>query len=276
MRPSFDAVDDWVHGRRWVVRGRSRTFAKRRLVQGVLRSVAWPSGPEVTGGRTVSAAARPLLEALFPDRPAEHWDGIDAELAALAAEVERRYADGRWLLRPAHWCAGRATCELIYGIVRTRSPETVLETGAANGHLSVYVISALRRNGRGHLHSTDLDTRAGPLVEPEERSWWTLHVVDWKRMPRSWAAILATLPPLDLFFHDSDHAYTWQKREYEDALRHLAPGGILASDDVQATYAFLDVCGAHGLKPVILAEEWKMAAAALTPTAAGRRDSAAG
>lgn len=264
QRPSLDALDTAVQGRRIVLTGKSRTFAKQRLVRGVLRSVAWPSAPELTGGRTVSASARPLLEALFPERPAAHWDSIDSELAEVAAEVERRYADERWLLRPAHWCAGRATCELVYGIVRTGAPEVVLETGAANGHMTVYVISALRRNGRGHLHSTDFDHRAGPLVDPGEREWWTLHVVDWKRPRRSWSALLRSLPPLDLFFHDSDHAYAWQHREYEDALRHMRPGAVLASDDVQASYAYLDACGAHGLQPVILMEEWKMAAAART------------
>jgi predicted O-methyltransferase YrrM len=265
LHESLDALHTWVQARRVVLTGRSRVFARQRLVRGVLRSVAWPASSELTGGRRVGVAARPLLEALFPDRAAAHWDALQAELDEIAAALARRYADGRWLLRPESWAAGQATCDLVYGVVRTLAPDVVLETGTANGHMTVHLLQALQRNGRGHLHSTDHDGRAGPLVDAAERTRWTLHVVDWKRPRRSWAALVHRIGPLDVFFHDSDHAYTWQRREYEDALRHLRPGGVLASDDIQASYAYLDACGAHGLQPVILVEEWKMAGVARLP-----------
>ena len=265
MRDALDGLHTWAHGRRVVLTGRTRVFARQRLVRGLLRSVSWPASSELTGGRTVGATARPLLEALFPDRPSAHWDAVHAELEEIAAELAARYADGRWLLRPESWATGQATCDLLYGVVRTMTPDVVLETGTANGHLTVHLLQAIQRNGRGRLHSTDHDGRAGPLVDPEERARWTLHVVDWKRPRRSWAAVLRSVGPLDVFFHDSDHAYSWQRREYEDAMRQLRPGGVLASDDIQASYAYLDACAAHGLRPVILVEEWKMAGAALTP-----------
>jgi len=44
--------------------------------------------------------------------------------------------------------------------------------------------------------------------------------------------------PLDLFLHDSDHRLPHMRFEYEAALGHLEPGGVLASHDVRLSRLF--------------------------------------
>jgi predicted O-methyltransferase YrrM len=251
----------WVSGRRASFVGRSRGFLRRRVVGGLLRRVSHPSGSDLTGGRLVAVSAKPILDALFPERDAKHWDQLLLESADVRERMAPRYDDGRFLIRPRDWAAGPTTCDLLYCIVRTLRPEVVVETGAANGATTLHIVSALRANGTGHLHSTDVERLAGPLLDPGDREWWTLHVVDWKRTRSTWRRIVEGLPPADLFFHDSDHSYGWQLREYRAALGLLRPGGILASDDVQATYAFLDLCREAGLAPAMLIENGKVAGA---------------
>ena len=38
--------------------------------------------------------------------------------------------------------------------------------------------------------------------------------------------------PIDFFIHDSHHSYDHMTAEYELALQHLRPGGVIASHDV--------------------------------------------
>lgn len=57
------------------------------------------------------------------------------------------------------------------------------------------------------------------------------------------------LPPIDIFFHDSEHTYGWQQFEYNAVRRHLSSGGLIASDDVDASFAFLDFCAGQGVEP---------------------------
>jgi hypothetical protein len=46
------------------------------------------------------------------------------------------------------------------------------------------------------------------------------------------------LPKVDLWVHDSNHGYRWQKFEYQLAFSRLRKGGILISDDIDASPAW--------------------------------------
>jgi hypothetical protein len=63
--------------------------------------------------------------------------------------------------------------------------------------------------------------------------------------------------PIALFLHDSDHAYPWQMWELETSFRHRSTQFVWACDDVDSSFAFLDFCGTHKIRPIILMDTRK-------------------
>jgi predicted O-methyltransferase YrrM len=148
---------------------------------------------------------------------------------------------------------------LLYGLVRGLRPETVVETGTANGISTTYLLAALARNETGRLVSVDLPFERGtgeellrPLVpgtsiEPENSSplppgkepgWaipdelrerWELRIGDARELL---PMLLEEVPEIGLFFHDSLHTRAHMLFEFETVWPHLAHGGVLAADDV--------------------------------------------
>lgn len=162
--------------------------------------------------------------------------------------------------------AGRGRAVLLYVTTRILKPKTVVETGCFTGWDSAVLLQALQRNGDGHLYSIDLPAREGRFSQhgrnsglpaglrpgflaPEQfRDRWTLIEGDVRRelMP-----LLDCLDSVGLFLHDSDHTYPHMMWEYAAALPHMAPGGIIASDDIAWNTAFWDFASAVGKRPVI-------------------------
>ena len=91
-------------------------------------------------------------------------------------------------------------------------------------------------------HETDRTAIAqgqGPgwLVPESLRANWILHLGDTRAvLPK----VLASLPELDLFIHDSEHTYEAMTFEYASVYPRLRKGGILGSDDVGWNRAFAD------------------------------------
>ena len=115
----------------------------------------------------------------------------------------------------------------LHAIVRTKQPDVMIETGVADGFSTAVILAAMETNGRGELHSYDIADDVGACVT--DRTRWTLHIRE--PLPSS---------PIDLFLHDSDHSYANQSAEYVAAWSILRPGGLLLSDDVDWSCAFLD------------------------------------
>jgi predicted O-methyltransferase YrrM len=153
----------------------------------------------------------------------------------------------------------------LYALVRALAPALVVETGGTPGKSTAFILRALQRNGTGRLYTIDvppppadralvareqvhdwLPTGLGScwLVPEEFRSRHTLLL---GRSRDALPPLLAKLPPIDLFLHDSDHGYENMRWEFETAWPRLAPGGLLVSDDVQANTAFSDFCRARSL-----------------------------
>jgi hypothetical protein len=158
--------------------------------------------------------------------------------------------------------------ELLYILVRALRPEVVVETGVASGRSTAFILQALEDNGVGHLHSIDLPRHYGDEVPYEafdaylppgkESGWivpqqlrhrWTLHLGTSRRILPS---LLAGLPRLGMFLHDSEHTYDNMMWEYETAWPHMASGGVLLSHDVVWNSAFEDFCRARGVQPVVM------------------------
>jgi predicted O-methyltransferase YrrM len=137
-------------------------------------------------------------------------------------------------------------------------PRIVVETGVAQGVSTTFLLSALHSLGAGRLISVDLPNYdpagysykdgsgivdpvhvvprlgTGWLVDESLRSRWTL-------MAGRSSEILPTVSEsVDMFLHDSLHSYENMTFEFEWALSHLRPGGILLVDDARWNRAFSD------------------------------------
>lgn len=156
-------------------------------------------------------------------------------------------------------------CLALYILVRHHQPETVVETGSYFGHSTLYILSALSRNGRGALHSFDAhpnevgwfpdlpsDFELGYMVPDDLKDRWTLHRGD---IRNTLEPVLEELGEIDLFFHDSDHSDSHKQFEFELAKTYLSPDGIVTSHDVghgngsegaPATYAFVRLAESVG------------------------------
>ena len=133
------------------------------------------------------------------------------------------------------------TAILLHAITRRVRPGVMVETGVADGLSTAVVLHALHANDHGTLHSIDIADDVGSLVDNRDR--WTLHVVTPDEA--AVAAAIGSVGPIDIFLHDSDHRYGPQSSEYTTAWRALRPGGILMSDDIDWSYAFIDFANSH-------------------------------
>jgi predicted O-methyltransferase YrrM len=151
---------------------------------------------------------------------------------------------------------GPESAVLLYAVARWRRPRGVVETGVARGVSSIVLLSAISRNQGGALTSVDIDERAGTWVRslfPE----WQLTLLDPRRPTHDLARLLRECSSLSLFVHDSDHREDNQKAEYELAGTHLVEGGLLFSDDVDASPAFMSYLEQRGCAGIVILDDRK-------------------
>ena len=134
--------------------------------------------------------------------------------------------------------------KFLYGVVRKTRPEIFVETGVANGDSSFFILSAIKKNKIGKLISIDVNNDVGNLVPKDLRKAWELKILQ-RNFSNNFKSILSSLPNVDIFLHDSDHSYTWQMLEYTNALNKLSKKGLLLSDDIDSSYALIDLIKAN-------------------------------
>ena len=176
------------------------------------------------------------------------------ELPAAEAAVEEARADRRLFadLDREHRRVGRSSYVEIdaplelHAIARLLRPEHVVEVGVSSGVSSAYLLAALRRNGRGTLHSVDLPkapARSGnghgcswsiPLgessgwaVPPRLRGAWDLRLGDKADViPR----IADELPRVDLVVYDVPHNEADLVREFATLDPRMPRGAVAIVD----------------------------------------------
>jgi predicted O-methyltransferase YrrM len=198
-------------------------------------------------------------EQLLDDILSVEWRnrGYEDEFSELNEEVEKRYS--RHIGSHSRDCRIEDSAAFVlYAWIRSRKPKIVLETGVANGHSSVMILSAMSRNGCGELHSTDVIADVGELIGPSEKSRWNYHLFPLTSSRSAFRKLLAKIGSIDVFFHDSLHTYAWQLFEYESVFSRISEGGLLASDDVDVSYAFIDFCRSNKQAPAVLLDSRKM------------------
>ena len=197
------------------------------------------------------------LRTIFPEADRERIEALRLDLlrneaffaalnAGLVGERRRRVVCDEWK-------------ETLYVLVRLLRPRVMIETGVFDGESSAIILQAMEDGGEGRLVSIDLpatETIAGSTqcmrevsLPPGRLPGWaipgslghrhTLHLGDSRTiLPQ----VLADQPAIDCFFHDSRHTSEHMLFEYRTAWPHLAPGGVLLSDDIDWNGAFHTFC----------------------------------
>jgi len=165
------------------------------------------------------------------------------------AQLTQRYG--------SHYVAGWVNIEdalFLYWSVRKLKPKTIVQTGVSNGLSSAFMMLALAKNGPGSkLYAIDLpaifdpndpawtqkDTVFGVVVPQGQSSGWMVPDIYHERFEVQLGDAKALLPSLidrldtfELFYHDSDHTYDHMMFEFDQAIRKLAPGGVIIADDI--------------------------------------------
>jgi len=184
--------------------------------------------------------------------------------------IEDKSRHGEWWF---HGAISKQTALCLYGILRKRKPETVVETGVCNGFSTAIILLALEKNGGGRLYSIDdprnagegADARTrrvgwrGPVVKPGREVGW---LVPQKLRPR-WTLIpgrsqdefpklVRGLRSVDFFFHDSEHTYECMMMEFRSVWDRLSPGAVLLSDNVNSNDAFTDFSKEKNRQPYFI------------------------
>ncbi len=154
------------------------------------------------------------------------------------------------------WNAEENLFVLLYSLIRSNESKFVVETGVANGISTNAIMNALQQAGKnGELHSFD--------VLPETRNAysgpgnWNFHLLPTKNTARKIKGIVSKFSKVDIWVHDSDHGYRWQKFEYLLALASLSDDGILISDDIDASPAWGELAKTHFRKSFIIFDSRK-------------------
>jgi Methyltransferase domain len=225
------------HPRQGVERVRGRIDRRRDL-----RELAALGVPQSELYGALDDVARPLHEAMgvaWPCQAAasfdEVWDEVVTGLSASGVRVGLASYGG--------WSdCDRAQAQAIWCIVAHLHPATVVETGVAHGVTSRVILEGLQRNGSGQLCSVDLPavdaalhSEIGMAVAEDLRSRWTYVAgTSRERLPH----LLANLPQLDLFVHDSLHTARNLRFELDSAWPLVRPGGVVVVDDIDHSLGF--------------------------------------
>ena len=148
---------------------------------------------------------------------------------------------------PIEWAIDRPGGELIYAMVRQNKPNIVLETGIANGASSFIILSALNKNRKGNLISTEVRKNTGQLVLCDKKRWHT-YIGNPKTIFKK---ALSKLNYIDIFIHDSNHSYSTMLYEYTRVVPKLSKNGIIMSDDVSGNKAFMELSTRIKRRPVL-------------------------
>jgi predicted O-methyltransferase YrrM len=139
---------------------------------------------------------------------------------------------------PHYYDSNPKTLELLRLIISQISPSVVVETGVANGASTRTILKAFQDFGlsSSKLYSLDIDSR---VVTDEFRSNENFNFILINE-PQNFSDAMKKVPTIDIFYHDSDHSYANQMHEYSLAWEKLSYNGVLISDDVNWSNAFLD------------------------------------
>lgn len=181
-----------------------------------------------------------ILKNLGPGFAGAEPGATELSLDVPSSDERELGAHTRFSAYPFDFGMDASHLRLLGGLVRALRPSRVVETGVADGNSTRTILRTLASNGVGRLTSFDVFPDVGSAVDSDLRERWDLVILPRVGRRRQLVEKVASLGPVDLFLHDSDHSYSWQTFEYKLAFQSLRPGGLLVSDDIDASFAFID------------------------------------
>jgi predicted O-methyltransferase YrrM len=193
----------------------------------------------------------------------DRWaDGLSQALCREAMAFEKElYAFAKTQDFPAHM-GGNAYVRLLYFLAKYIQPETVVETGVSIGYSSQALLSALDRNGKGQLYSSELqylhDNEShryiGLLVSAEFKDRWTLLT---KGDRINLAQIAQQVNRINLFHYDSDKSISGRIFACNIALERMSKGDVIVLDDVNDNDHLLSLSNLIGRAPAVFTTKYK-------------------
>jgi predicted O-methyltransferase YrrM len=117
--------------------------------------------------------------------------------------------------------------EITYLFLREFKPETVVEISPSSGWSTMWILNALKDNGKGRLYSYDLIDTSTRVVPAE------LAVGRWTFCQGDVTKNVDKLPPvIDYLFIDSDHAAPFARWYIRDIFPRLKPGTHVSAHDI--------------------------------------------
>ena len=123
---------------------------------------------------------------------------------------------------------------LVAGLLKATGIPSALETGAFQGHTTVWLAQALRDMGGGDLHVAELDPARADDVAAAVASLELSQTVHTQVHVQDALTVIQRLPDqsLGLAFLDDDHTMAHVAEEIEAVWPKIASGGIITFHDV--------------------------------------------
>lgn len=187
---------------------------------------------------------------------------MDSELAGLLEDLNQRGREHDELQanRLDRWRNVEPdTARLLAVLIRALAPKRLLELGTSNGYSTIWLADAARAVA-GALTSVEIDPARSAQARENLRRAGVLEVVDLRVDDAGAALATGAEGEWDFIFLDAERpAYT---EYWRDLVRVLAPGGLLAVDNVTSHAAELaEFC------EIVASDDRVMEA--LAPTGAG-------
>lgn len=170
------------------------------------------------------------------------YDEIISDIKTIKEEAENK------LSKLPVSLGGGGNYVLLYFLVRKMKPLNIVETGVAAGWTSLSILRALKKNGRGHLYSSDFpyfrlknpEQYIGYLAQNEsnKENWFLDIRGDDVVLPE----IVKKLnnKSIDLFHYDSDKSYSGRENALKVLNANINSKTIIIFDDIQNNLHFRD------------------------------------
>jgi predicted O-methyltransferase YrrM len=194
------------------------------------------ASPRAASASASTASSATSMEGLIR---AALYDVRD-ELPELRFLPERRYDRSTFpTIGQYDWFAGQA----LYALVRAIKPRTIIEFSTSSGYSTTFIALALQRNGRGRVHTVDIDANAQRaaaswLAQNDLMGCVEMHVGDCREIvPR------LLRDDVDVVFIDTLHSFDIAAWYFSEVIPRLRPDTVVQIHDVMPAEARVRIHG---------------------------------
>jgi len=178
------------------------------------------------------------LDSFLQSNPQVSFDK-NLQINSIEFKFEEHLRKSSQIVNPI-WNGEKQLFMLLYTISSEIKSGEIIETGVANGFTTNSIMEALK-DGMSSASLTSFDILPETINAYVGDRKWNFQLLSGKRIHKQLQKIVADFDNINLWVHDSDHSYKWQKFEYTLASQKLPSGGILVSDDIDTSAAWIEV-----------------------------------